>query len=245
MNSQKAIILIPARYDSSRFPGKPLALLKNKSMIQRVFENLSRGSEFVAVVTDDDRIETAVKEFGGNVVRVDDDVPSGSERIKLAYERYFSKDEYALIVNVQGDEPLLKYESVQSLIDFHLKSEFDIGTLVRKRSTDEDDFQNSNCVKAIYNPENGKCLSFSRASVPFQRNPQNEWFHHLGVYSYRPESLRRFCNFPQSYHEKVEGLEQLRALENGLTIGARAVSENLIGVDTPEDIKRVEELLSV
>lgn len=243
MDLRKIVILIPARYDSSRFPGKPLAPINGKPMVQMVWDNLNSTEHPAYIVTDDDRIEGSVKDFGGNVIRVDDMVESGSERIALAYERFF-KEECELIINVQGDEPLLKSNSIKELAKFHLENDFDITTLVKARDKSEDDFQNPNCVKAIFSPDSGRCLSFSRSSVPyFRTDASSDWYQHLGVYSYKPEALKTFCNLPQSHYEKVEGLEQLRALENGLTIGATKVKETLIGVDTPEDIKRVEELL--
>lgn len=243
--SHKILILIPARYQSSRFPGKPLSKILGKSMIQRVFENLSALEATVAVVTDDQRIEDEVLSFNGKVIRVDDDVISGTERIHLGYTRFFNHQSFDLIVNVQGDEPLIKAEVIDDLVNFHLSSNFDMGTVVRRRN-DNDDHQNPNCVKVQFSPITGQCLCFSRASVPFARNASEfkDWFQHIGIYSFKPKALEKFSSLEPSYLELVEGLEQLRALENGLTIGAVEKDIDLIGVDSPDDIKKVEEKLS-
>lgn len=234
-------ILIPARYQSSRFPGKPLALIAGKMMIERVYENCQASGFATAVVTDDERIEKAVRGFGGEVFRIDDDVPSGSERIALCAER-FLKGKADLIINVQGDEPLLQGDILKELADFHLKSSFEITTLLRERKRSEDDFNNPNVVKAIWSKESGECHYFSRGSVPFDRdgNSLEPWYQHIGVYSYRPEALAKFVKLEVSPLENLEKLEQLRALENGYRIGARLTTQKLIGVDVPDDVKKVE-----
>jgi 3-deoxy-manno-octulosonate cytidylyltransferase (CMP-KDO synthetase) len=234
-------ILIPARYQSSRFPGKPLALIAGKMMIERVYENCKASGFATAVVTDDDRIESAVKNFGGEVFRIDDDVPSGSERIALCAER-FLKGKVDLIINVQGDEPLLNGEILKELADFHLQTNFEITTLLRERSRSEEDFKNPNVVKAVWSRESGECHYFSRESIPFDRdgNSQEPWLQHIGVYSYKPSALAKFVALKISPLENLEKLEQLRALENGFRIGARLTVQKLIGVDVPEDVKKVE-----
>lgn len=237
-----AVVLIPARYGSSRFPGKPLAIIKGKSMVERVYTNcLSSGFE-CAVVTDNDEIEKHVESFGGKVLRVDDDVPSGSERIALAYGRFMEKHSPSLVINVQGDEPLLNGEVLKDLARFHLNSSFDIVTLLRERRSTEEDFRNPNVVKAVWSKESGQCLYFSRQSLPFDRDGGKDfvWHHHIGVYSYRPGALLRFVKLPVARLEDLEKLEQLRALENKMCIGAILTEQNLIGVDVPADIKKVE-----
>lgn len=238
----QAVVLIPARFQSSRFPGKPLAPIAGKSMIERVYTNAKTAGFPCYVVTDDERIEAAVKAFGGQCLMVKDDVPSGSERIALAHQR-FLKDGVDFVVNVQGDEPLLKGEILKELVAFHAQSKFDLTTLVRPRTRSEADWQNPNVVKAVIG-EGQRCLYFSRGSVPFQRDGQSApWFHHIGVYCYRPQALQAFVKFPLGKLEDLEKLEQLRALENGLSIGALATTQKLIGVDVPEDVRRVEEAL--
>lgn len=236
------VILIPARFASSRFPGKPLAMIAGKSMIQRVFENCKASGFPTHVVTDHDGIEKHVKDFGGSVIRIDDDVPSGSERIALAYERFLKSENPDLVINVQGDEPLLNGSILKELADFHMKSDFEITTLLRERSVKEDDFKNPNVVKALWSQASGQCLYFSRQSIPYDRDGGRDysWYHHIGVYSYRPKALSSFVKLPESRLEVLERLEQLRGLENGMRIGAVLTTQKLIGVDVPDDVQKVE-----
>ncbi len=238
----RVVILIPARFASSRFPGKPLAMIAGLSMIERVFKNCELSGFPTYVVTDHDGIEKHVKEFGGKVLRIDDDVPSGSERIALAFERHLQSENPELVINVQGDEPLLKGDVLKELADFHLSSQFDVATLLRERKTSEEDFKNPNVVKAVYSPVSRQCLYFSRQSLPFDRDGGKDysWFHHIGVYSYRPKALSSFVKMPPSRLEDLEKLEQLRALENRMTIGAILTTQKLIGVDDPDDVRKVE-----
>lgn len=242
----KTVVLIPARYNSSRFPGKPLTLIAGKSMIERVYYNCKLSGFECAVVTDDDRIEEHVKGFGGKVVRVDDNVPSGSERIALAYQRFYKNDQYEIVINVQGDEPLLNGEILKDLAQFHHQSTYDIATLIRPRQTQEADFNNPNVVKAVYCEGTKKCLYFSRASLPYSRDgiANYTWYQHIGVYSYKAQALEAFVKLPESHLEVMERLEQLRALENNMTIGAVVSTQKLVGVDVPDDVKKVEEVLS-
>ena len=247
-SGQRVLVLIPARYASSRFPGKPLCQIANKSMIEWVFSHCSETMKLtgktapsfdVCVVTDHDKIEQEVKSFGGEVVRVDDDVPSGSERIELAYKRFFANGNYDLIINVQGDEPLFRKEDLVKLASFHMESNYDIVTMVNKK-TNLEEIENPNIVKVIFNEDNGRCHYFSRSPIPFGRNEVIPfWFSHVGVYSYRPQALLDFCKRPQGFYEKLESLEQLRALEMGLTIGALETKKKFIGVDHPADIKKL------
>lgn len=240
------VILIPARFASSRFPGKPLTKIAGKSMVERVYTNCAESGFESAVVTDNDEIEKHVKEFGGRVIRIDDDVPSGSERIALAFERFYKNKKIDLIINVQGDEPLLKGSVLKELAEFHLKSTFDIGTLIRARSVKEADFQNPNVVKAVWSEKSKQCLYFSRQSLPYDRDGGKDyfWHQHIGVYSYKPQALSAFVKMPMARLEDLEKLEQLRALENGLTLGAILTTQKLIGVDVPEDVEKVEGALS-
>ena len=191
MDYPKSVILIPARFGAMRCPGKPLALIAVRPMIQHVYQNLSLSSSSsnkipytvdVYVVTDDERIETAVKQFGGKVLRVDDDVASGSERVFLAYQRFLKGQSPALIVNVQGDEPLLLLQDLVPLFDFHLnnlKNSFDITTLIRPRKNDPEGFMNPNRVKAIVTKD-GKCLYFSRCPIPY--GAPNGSDLHVGIF---------------------------------------------------------------
>jgi 3-deoxy-manno-octulosonate cytidylyltransferase (CMP-KDO synthetase) len=238
----QAVILIPARFSSSRFPGKPLALIHGQSMIQRVYTNCLESGFPVFVVTDHDGIENHVNDFGGKVIRINDDVPSGSERIALAYERFLKNDKPKIVINVQGDEPLLRGPILKELAEFHLSSQFDIATLLRERSVKEEDFKNPNVVKAVYSPVSKQCLYFSRQSLPFDRDGGRDfsWYQHIGVYSYKTEALSRFVKLPMARLEDLEKLEQLRALENQMTLGAILTNQKLIGVDVPDDVKKVE-----
>lgn len=237
----KWLILVPARFGSSRFPGKPLAKIHNKPMIHYVVENCIDSGFDYAVVTDNDEIEVSVKEFGGNVVRIDDDVPSGSERIALAFQKYFSDKNYEYIINVQGDEPLLKGELIREVGMAHEKNPYDIFTAIKKRSSLEEDFKNPNIVKAVFCENSNQCLYFSRQSIPFGREAKEfNWYQHIGIYCYRKEALEKFVTKPLSHLEDLEKLEQLRALESGMTLGAAKLEVNLIGVDTPEDLIRIE-----
>lgn len=240
LSMSKWLILVPARYGSSRFPGKPLAKINDKPMIHYVVENCINSGFDYAIVTDNDEIEASVKSIDGNVVRVDADVPSGSERIELAYKKYFSNKNYEYIINVQGDEPLLKGELIHEIGMTHAKHGFDIFTAVKKRKTTEDDFKNPNIVKAVYCENSDQCLYFSRESIPYGRECKDyHWYQHIGVYCYRKEALEKFVSNPVSHLEDLEKLEQLRALENGLTIGATVLDVNLMGVDTPEDLAKI------
>ncbi len=242
--SPNGLVLIPARYGSSRFPGKPLAKISNKTIIQLVFENSKSSGFEVAVVTDDLRIENEVKSFGGNVFRVDDDVASGTERIALCYERFFSDGKFNFIVNVQGDEPLISGELLLKLVKYQIESKVDIATVVRKKSCLDPDFKNPNCVKAIRNEKSGKCLYFTRSSAPHIRESDDiknsNWFHHMGIYSYTIDALRKFNDSPVSYLENLEKLEQLRALELNLSIGAIETQTDFFGIDTPEDLEKLK-----
>lgn len=259
------LILIPARYSSSRFPGKPLAMLGEQSMIQKVYENCLLGlnialdeinsgesdSQFkaqgkVVVVTDDSRIEEHLKDLKREVVRVDDDVQSGTERIALAHERYFKQHSWNLIINVQGDEPLLSPADLGPLILEHLKSKFSIMTLVHRMTKDNSEsFLNPNRVKVVWSERRKECYYFSRSPIPYCNKDEvpDNWFCHVGVYSYFPEALQEFVSHPVSSLERQERLEQLRALEIGLRIGALEITSPLIGVDVPEDLEKVKGVL--
>jgi 3-deoxy-manno-octulosonate cytidylyltransferase (CMP-KDO synthetase) len=254
VSKKSVLILIPARFASTRFPGKPLAMINGKSMIARVLENCLKTEHpeisFEAfVVTDEAKVEEHIKTFSSNVVRVDDDVISGTLRIELAYQRFFAKAGYDLVINVQGDEPLLEGSDLARLAEFHLRSPFEITTLVKKQMGFDALFFDSNKVKVAMSEESGKAFYFSRAAIPHKRdkeeNAKNDyWLLHIGVYSYLPKALSQFSKAQVSRLEDMEKLEQLRALEIGLIIGALETISTVIGVDHPEDVKKVEEVLN-
>jgi 3-deoxy-manno-octulosonate cytidylyltransferase (CMP-KDO synthetase) len=253
VSKKSVLILIPARFASTRFPGKPLAMIAGKSMISRVLENCQAASHpdihFESfVVTDDDLVEAHIKSFSPNVVRVDDDVISGTLRIELAYNRFFKEKKYDLVINVQGDEPLLEGSDLVRLATFHLNNPFDITTLVKKNMNFDSVFHDPNKVKVAMSETTGTAFYFSRASIPFKRdsgtNLNNDyWFLHIGVYSYKPQALSNFSKAPVSRLEDLEKLEQLRALEMGMAIGALETKSMVMGVDHPEDVLKVEEVI--
>jgi len=243
----KVLILIPARYQSSRFPGKPLAPILGQPMIHRVIERCSQAKskdyQFdVCVVTDNDEIEKSVRSAGYSVKRVDDQTKSGSERAFLAYERFFTKD-YQLIINVQGDEPLINPELLLDMTRSHLASDYDVYTIVRPMKKRDDLFTSPDKVKAIFSPDSGRCHYFSRAPIPFSREEvlgDHSWYLHGGVYSFRPHILQNFVNMNEGKYEQRECLEQLRLIENNYTIGAICRDEEFFGVDRPDDIIKLE-----
>lgn len=242
---KNAIILIPARFASSRFPGKPLALINHKSLIARVYDNCKKSGFETYVVTDDDKIEAHLKEIKASYVRVDDDVISGSERIYLAYERYFKQKNFTHIINVQGDEPLLTGSTINELFQAHAKSEFDIFTLIKRHNNKHN--SDPDIVKVVWNELNKQCHYFSRAPIPYLRNHESKdyyWYQHIGIYSYKVEALEKVHKLKVHQLELWESLEQLRALMNNLTIGANKTELNLIGVDRPGDIAKVEGVLN-
>lgn len=238
------LILVPSRYGSSRFPGKPLALIHGKTMVSYIVANCQQTGFDYAIVTDDDRIENEVKSLGANVVRVDDDVETGSERIALALDRYFADKNYDLVVNMQGDEPLMKAEYIKKVVSEHLEAGADIFTAVKPRVQDLAEYQNPNIVKAVYSESSKNCLYFTRASAPhFMNKDIGKWFQHIGIYSYRVDALKKFNTLTPSVLEQNERLEQLRALEAGMTIGASVLEMEILGVDAPEDIAKIEGVL--
>ncbi len=240
------LILIPARYASTRFPGKPLARIAGKSMVEHVYQNCLQSGFECCVVTDSAEIEQEVSRFG-QVCRVDDDVSSGSERIALAYQRFYQQQQFKYIINVQGDEPLIQGELLQRLADFHRQRNFDIATVIKRISLNDESeaiFTDPNRVKVVWQAQSGVCNYFSRSPIPFDRSQQlKEWFLHIGVYSYQVEALFRFLQLPNGYYDQLEQLEQLRAIEHGMTIGAIETTHRLVGVDCPADIAKVEEVL--
>ena len=249
----EALILIPARFHSRRFPGKPLAPLKGRSMIQRVYGNMVESGHAVTVVTDDGRIENHLLDLGAKVVRVDDKVASGTERIALAYQRFFlrpSCPNYRFVVNVQGDEPLLAGDLIEELVNFHSASSFDVTTFVRPRLGAFEDFANPHVVKALLG-EGGECKDFFRRSKTEKSSrkqielEETRWFQHIGIYCYEISALEWFCAWPPSLREKRDHLEQLRGLDHGLKYGAVSVGDEapLVGVDTPEDLQSVLEII--
>ncbi len=243
----KVLALIPARFASTRFPGKPLAILGGKTMIQRVCEQVEKASliDHFAVVTDDERIYKHVKSLGYSVYDSDPAHPSGTDRCAEVAPQL---PDYKVVVNVQGDEPFILPEQIDSLVSFFIKSEFQIGTLA-KRIFKTEKILNPNIVKAVFG-KNGRALYFSRSPIPHIRGKkQEDWqengkfFKHIGLYAFRRKVLNDVSKLPASPLEKSESLEQLRWLENGYSIGIVETTEETIGIDTPQDLEKAEVFL--
>lgn len=239
-----AIAIIPARYASTRFPGKPLALLNRKPIIQHVYERAlsSELFSYVAVATDDPRIADAVSAFGGKYHLTSDKHQSGTDRIaEVASALDIPAD---VIVNIQGDEPLITKDVLHPLISLFADPGVQMASLMTPLSQPEQ-LSDPNAVKVV-TALNGKALYFSRATIPYDRDgAQNiPYYRHIGVYAYRPETLQTFVRLTPSRYELIEKLEQLRALENGIPIHMVETDYQGLGVDTPEDLLRVEAYLT-
>ena len=233
--------IIPARYASTRFPGKPLAVLQGKPMVQWVYERV-QSSEVcdLAVATDDDRIADCVCGFGGKVVMTSPDHASGTDRCGEAARSMHPSDN-DVIINIQGDEPLISPREIHLLASAFEDRSVQIATLVNPFQ-DEGLLHNPNVVKVV-KAKNGNVLYFSRLPIPYLREnatPPKNYFRHIGIYAYRYGALKEIVKLPTSELENSEKLEQLRWLENGYTIRALECDYQGIGVDTPEDLKNVE-----
>ena len=242
----KFIGIIPARYASTRFPGKPLAVLGGKTVIQRVYEQASSVLEEAYVATDDERIFDAVEAFGGRAVMTRADHKSGTDRIEEAAEKIGTNAD--VIINIQGDEPFIQKSQIETLMQLFEVPETQIGTLGKRFET-IDAALNPNSPKIVTDLQ-GFALYFSRSVIPFVRGQQQAvWLEkypflkHLGLYAYRREVLREITKLPQSPLEIAESLEQLRWLENGYRIRVGITDVETVGIDTPEDLQRAEEFL--
>jgi len=238
----KVAIIIPARYASTRLPGKPLIKIHDKTIIQWVYERAcqSKLAQEVIVATDDERIYQSVKEFGGQVNMTASSHLSGSDRIaEIAKEN----QEMEIIVNVQGDEPLIIPESIDGAIQALISDKnADISTLIRE-ITDNEEVLNPNVVKVVTD-NCGKALYFSRAAIPYERESgQTKFYAHIGLYAYRRQSLLKMTQLEQTNLEKAECLEQLRALQSGMSIKTVVVDYKPIGIDTPEDVEEFKRYL--
>lgn len=240
----KILALIPARYGSSRFPGKPLALVHGKPMIQRVYEQTVKAFPNACVATDDERIYNAVKEFGGRVVMTSTSHNSGTDRCYEALKNYCkeSGEVFDAVINVQGDEPYIRPEQLQQLGECFNDPSVELATLV-KRVKDKDELLNPNSPKVIVD-KNNDAIYFSRTPIPFSRDVEvtdeyvreNPFFRHIGLYGYRVDTLGKICAMPQSFLELTEKLEQLRWIENGLKIRVAETEYETRAVDTLKDL---------
>lgn len=239
----KILALIPSRYGSTRFPGKPLVEIEGKTMIQRVYERSSSVFEHVCVATDDNRIFEEVTRFGGDVVMTSSTHKSGTDRcfeaMKIVEER--ENTQYDVIVNIQGDEPFIATEQLRELVGCFKDKSATIATLVKKFSADEDIF-NPNSPKVVISNDNF-ALYFSRSTIPYQRGiDSTKWidgfpyYKHIGLYAFTRDALTSVSGMEPSLLEKAEQLEQLRWLENGLRIKVAITQHTSYSIDTPEDI---------
>lgn len=243
------IAIIPARYASTRFPGKPLAMLAGKPVIQRVYEQVAGVLDDALVATDDERILEAVHAFGGRAVMTSPDHRSGTDRCREAYEKQGGR--FDVVVNVQGDEPFVRPAQLELLKSCFDDPATDIATLVKP-------FAEADGLAALENPNspkvvldaNARALYFSRSVIPYLRGVEREqwlarhtFYKHIGLYAFRTEALLAVTSLPPSPLERAESLEQLRWLENGYRIGVGISDDETIGIDTPEDLEKAETFL--
>jgi 3-deoxy-manno-octulosonate cytidylyltransferase (CMP-KDO synthetase) len=242
------LAIIPARFQSTRFPGKPLANLGNKPIIQWVYENAKKALDEVYVATDDERIFRAVEAFGGKAVYTSSDHQSGTDRCAEAATKIAEKLAFDVVINIQGDEPFIKPEQIEGLKNCFHSPETEIATLI-KPITDAAEITNINRPKVVINKYQ-EAMYFSRSAIPFVRDckpeewiDRNTFYSHIGMYAYRFDVLLKLTKLPIGSLEKAESLEQLRWLENGFRIKtAQTMFEN-IGIDTPEDLVQAEKFL--
>lgn len=241
-----AAVIIPARYESTRFPGKPLALIAGKPMIQHVYERAleSRCCEAVFAAVDDKRVFECVESFGGKALMTSEYHPSGTDRIAEAAEMM---EDFEVIVNVQGDEPFIEPQMIDDCFELLTDKRADMSTLVKKIENGND-LTSPHVVKAVWDDE-GFALYFSRSPIPFYRD---EWsdsinfthdivcYKHIGIYGYKRDALFRITSQPRSWLERAESLEQLRALTLGLKIKVKETTFETLGIDLPEDREKAE-----
>lgn len=237
--------IIPARYASTRFPGKPLVRIGSKTMIQRVYEQAGKAIDMVYVATDDERILNAVRDFGGKAVLTSADHFSGTDRCAEAVEKIMNEtgQRVDIVLNIQGDEPFIRPDQINLLKSCFNDKNVYIATLIRKTEPGEDIF-NPNQVKVILDSE-GNAIYFSRTAIPYYRGLDvAEWsekhifFKHLGLYAYTTETLKKITMLAKSPLEIAESLEQNRWLENGLKIRTAVTDQESISIDTPDDLER-------
>jgi len=245
----RSLGIIPARYASSRFPGKPLVMIGGKSMIMRVYEQASKCESLnrVIVATDDDRIYNHVRDCGGEVMMTSENHVSGTSRIGEVTDQLSAsapENPFDVIVNIQGDEPFIDPSQIDLVVSLFRNQDVQIGTLIRKIS-DNEDVSNPNVVKVVVD-QSRKALYFSRSPIPFLRGvPRESWFssheyyRHIGLYAFRSEVLKAIVRLPASTCEIAESLEQLRWLHHGYSIHTAVTEIETIGIDAPEDLLKL------
>lgn len=237
----KTAIIIPARYGSSRLEGKPLLKVNDKPIIQWVYEKAKsvKSADVVIVATDDERIFDAVKAFGGEVEMTSAEHKCGSDRIKEVADRHA---DFEYIINLQGDEPMIKQEMIESVIDGVKNHNADISTLIRPIE-DKNEVENPNLVKCVID-NNGFALYFSRSKIPFERKENPAPFYgHIGIYGYTRKALTTMTTSSQTPLEISESLEQLRALQMGMRIKTSIINEKPVGIDTIEDFENFKKIV--
>lgn len=250
IDKQRFVGIIPSRYASTRFPGKPLAKIGGVSMVERVYTQVSKVLDLVYVATDDERIFSAVEDFGGKAVMTSDQHRSGTDRVQEAYEKIGQGRE--VVINIQGDEPFIQTCQLEELCACFNRPETQIATLVKP-------FEVADGVEALTNPNSpkvvlnnkGEALYFSRSVIPYKRGAEladwlklHTYYKHIGLYAYRADVLKEITSLPQGQLELVESLEQLRWLENGYKIQTGVTTAETVGIDTPEDLQRAELFLA-
>lgn len=232
----KIVGIIPSRYKSSRFPGKPLADILGKSMIQKVYEQSKKCSKLaeVIVATDDKRIYTHVLGFGGKAIMTSANHESGTDRCNEVVQKLYAN--YDLIVNIQGDEPFINPEQISEVIALFNNPKIKIGTLAKK-ITNRYLLDDKNCPKVIFNTD-GIALNFCREISSFSK--KQSYFKHIGIYAFKTKVLTEICKLPQSKNEKRDSLEQLRWLDNGVEVKVGLTTFESMAVDTPQDIIKIE-----
>lgn len=242
----KVVAIIPARFASTRFPGKPLADIAGVTMIERVYSRAKSIFEYVYVATDSDKIYDTVVKFGGDPIMTSADHQSGTDRIAEALDTIekSSGERFDVVVNIQGDEPFISVKQLTTVVNCFAENSTDIATLAMRVDSTEDLF-NSNVVKVVRGLDE-QALYFSRSPIPFQRGVEesrwiesHEYLHHIGLYAFRADVLRAVSSLDKSTLEQCESLEQLRWLESGYSIKCPLTDEKTIGIDTPEDLERV------
>ena len=245
----KFVGIIPARYASTRFPGKPLADILGQPMIQRVYERASHVLDTVVVATDDQRIYDAVVQFGGRVVMTSENHKTGTDRCYGALIKL--PETYDVVINIQGDEPFIAIDQIEALKNCFVSDQIQLATLVKPfdANTSFEELENPNTPKVILS-QAGEAICFSRSVIPYLRGVEkSQWaaahtyYKHIGIYAYRTDILAQITKMTQTPIEKAESLEQLRWLENGLHIHVAITHSDNHSIDTPEDLQRVVALM--
>ena len=244
---QEVIGIIPARYASTRFPGKPLVDIAGKSMIQRVYEQASKAKSLskVVVATDDDRIADEVKRFGGEFILTKSTHQSGTDRCAEVIDQLPG---YGIVINIQGDEPFIEPAQIDLLTSCFKEEKVQLATLIKSIQSQESVY-NPNSPKVVIDI-NGRAIYFSRSPIPFIRNGEpgvwaekHQFYKHVGIYGYRTEALKAITKLPPSSLEIAESLEQLRWIENGFYIQTKVTDLETVAIDTPEDLLKINKML--